>query len=124
MHYSADSEVEALTPWSLTIEGKTFTAQIVSRPALVRFYAVKERVKAGSATPAEELLAVRALFRLAFPWRWAYLRGDPVAMLLRADHRVLNRAIDSFLASLAIALPAPGTNGRSDESSSSVGSTP
>ena len=119
--YSADVEAEALTPWSLTIEGKTFTAQLVSRPALLRFHAVMERAKAGTATGPEELQAIRALFRQAFPWRWGYLRGDPVAMLMRSDQRVLTKALDSFLASLAkpSPFPAPGTNGRSGASPSS-----
>lgn len=121
--FSADEERAALEPWSITIDGRTHVARVVSRPQALAFWGVVERAKRGEVTPVEEEQALATLLRIAFPWRVSYRwRGDPVAQILALDPRIRTRALESFFASLTAELPSrpSGTNGKSDGSPSSA----
>lgn len=122
--FSADAELRALTPWSIELHGRVFTAAVVSRPAVLAFFGSLERSRAGQSTPAEEEEALHTLLRAAFPKRWRHWwTGDPVPQILALDYRVRKKALDSFFASLApVESPTPpGMNGTHGSRSSLEG---
>ena len=128
--FSADAEQRALEPWTIEIGGRVHTAAPVSRREVLAFWAVIERIQAGSAQPLEEEAALTALLRAAFPKRLSYWWfGDPVAQILSLDYRVRRRAIQSFFDSLApVESPSVpgmnGTNGSRPSSGAGSGSPP
>lgn len=109
MGFDADAYRRARVPWTLTLDGTTYTATWVSVEVMRRFHESREAVK-----DSEEGLraAVRALLREAFPRRVHYRwRGDPVDKLLALETPVLVAALTDFFAWWGARSQLPGTNG-------------
>lgn len=119
--FDADAWVAAHAPWTVTLEGTTYTAEPVSYPVLLGFQEALHRAERQRDGPGS-LAATRRLWRAAFPWRPSMAwRGDPVARLLRLPPKAHEAALIDFFVFLGVEPSAPSRSGRSG---SSAGGTP
>lgn len=97
MGFDADAFRRALVPWTLTLDGVTYTETPVSLDAVRRFKLAIESPDAGAQTHA-----VERLMAAAFPWRPHYVwRGHPVRKFMALDSPTQAAALADFFALLA-----------------------
>jgi hypothetical protein len=92
MGFSVDAVKQAWTPWTLEIDGVTYTERLVSVEQVRRFWSGLESPDEGTRTQA-----VKKLLRAAFPWRPHYVwKGDPVDKFLKLDPPLQAKALQDF----------------------------
>lgn len=107
MAFDLDAYRAAHELWTFTANRRAY----VSRPVSAEHMLTYQRKIAG-ATPERQLLALRWLFRQAFPWRPSFMwRGDPVQILMRGTRPgERDQILADFFVSLAGSPPLQREN--------------
>lgn len=118
MAFDSTQWTEAHQPWTVTVGGRTFTARHVSAPQAMAYQRRLADAQALPKSPDESdaqhamritkacLIAQHWILRVAFPWRISYLRGDPVALILKLPPGAKHEALADFFVCLWAGLPS------------------
>lgn len=109
--FDADAWLAAHEPWSLRLGGRVYRSRPVSILAVIAYQAA---VAEAQGDPLANIRALERILRLAFPWRWTYLRRDPVALILGLDDAARATVVRDFFDAAATRfrplIPTTGTD--------------
>jgi len=105
--FNADAFLAARERWTLTLNGRTYTARPVSVQEVMQF---QRQMDAAGADLKKQRQALQTMLRLMFPARWAYVFGpDPVQLVLRLDSGTQGEVLRDFFEFLARSLTGTTT---------------